>query len=65
MLVLRQFCQDGVPVAELVLPFELRTKRRLLTQTADGEEVGVLLPSDSRSLRGQSQFARGGLFVGR
>ena len=51
MLVLRQFCQEGVPVAELVLPFELRTKRRLLTQTAEGEEVGVLLPSDSRSLR--------------
>ena len=30
--------------AELVMPFELRQKSRLRTQTTTGEEVGLFLP---------------------
>jgi urease accessory protein len=32
------------PDADLVLPFELRQKSRLLTRLATGEEVGLMLP---------------------
>jgi urease accessory protein len=35
---------SGMPVARLVLPFELRQKSRLLTMLDGGEEVGLLLP---------------------
>jgi urease accessory protein len=51
MLVLRQHASGGQPADELVLDFDRRCKTRLLTRSAAGEEVGVMLPPGSPPLR--------------
>lgn len=44
MLTIREHADPGAPPdADLVLPFELRQKSRLLTRLATGEEVGLVL----------------------
>ena len=45
MLVVERIHRGNAPPAErLVLPFELRSKSRLRTRLASGEEVGLFLP---------------------
>ncbi len=51
MLVLRQHASGGQAADQLVLDFDRRCKTRLLTRSAAGEEVGVMLPPGSPPLR--------------
>ena len=45
MLVVEQLHHGNAPATErLVLPFELRSKSRLRTRLASGEEIGLFLP---------------------
>ena len=44
LLIETLYTGDAAPTARLTLDFDARTKSRLRTQLADGEEVGLFLP---------------------
>lgn len=44
LLIETLYTGDDAPTARLTLNFDARTKSRLRTQLADGEEVGLFLP---------------------
>ncbi len=44
LLIETRYAGDAAPNARLTLDFDARTKSRLRTQLADGEEVGLFLP---------------------
>lgn len=44
LLIETLYTGDAAPTARLTLNFDARTKSRLRTQLADGEEVGLFLP---------------------
>ena len=44
LLIETRYTGDAAPTARLTLNFDARTKSRLRTQLADGEEVGLFLP---------------------
>lgn len=44
LLIETRYTGDAAPTAHLTLNFDARTKSRLRTQLADGEEVGLFLP---------------------
>ena len=44
LLIETRYTGDAAPTASLTLNFDARTKSRLRTQLADGEEVGLFLP---------------------
>jgi len=44
LLIETRYTGDAAPTARLTLNFDARTKSRLRTRLADGEEVGLFLP---------------------
>lgn len=55
LLIETLYTGDAAPTARLTLNFDARTKSRLRTQLADGEEVGLFLPRGT-ILRGSDRL---------
>lgn len=55
LLIETLYTGDAAPTARLTLDFDARTKSRLRTQLADGEEVGLFLPRGT-ILRGSDRL---------
>lgn len=55
LLIETLYTGDAAPTASLTLNFDARTKSRLRTQLADGEEVGLFLPRGT-ILRGSDRL---------
>lgn len=63
LLIETLYTGDAAPTARLTLDFDARTKSRLRTQLADGEEVGLFLPRGTILRGGDRLLAADGLIV--
>ncbi|WP_153160251.1 urease accessory protein UreE [Zoogloea sp. 1C4] len=63
LLIETLYTGDAAPTARLTLNFDARTKSRLRTQLADGEEVGLFLPRGTILRGGDRLLAADGRIV--
>ena len=63
LLIETLYTGDAAPTARLTLDFDARTKSRLRTQLADGEEVGLFLPRGTILRGGDRLLAADGRIV--
>ena len=63
LLIENIYTGDAAPTARLQLDFDARTKSRLRTRLADGEEVGLFLPRGTILRGGQKLQSRDGRIV--
>lgn len=63
LLIENVYNGDGQPGERLELPFETRTKSRLRTRLASGEEVGLFLPRGTILRGGDRLLAKDGRIV--
>jgi urease accessory protein len=63
LLIETLYAGDAAPTARLTLNFDARTKSRLRTQLADGEEVGLFLPRGTILRGGDRLLAADGRIV--
>ncbi|WP_298625392.1 urease accessory protein UreE [uncultured Zoogloea sp.] len=63
LLIETLYTGDAAPTARLTLNFDARTKSRLRTQLADGDEVGLFLPRGTILRGGDRLLAADGRIV--